>query len=113
MRGRVAPVHYREDCRVINGFAPFVWMALAALIVLILGMVLLFGRGGPRDAAGRRLFRLRPVRRLFGLLLIALAGVSALLALTLVQFVRLTTDVPVAMVTMHEQTSGQCLVTNE
>jgi len=98
---------------VINGFAPFVWMALAALVVLIPGMVLLFGRGGPRDASGRRVFRLRPIRRLFGVLLIALAGVSAMLALTLVQFVRLTTDVPVATVTMHEQTPGQFLVTTD
>jgi hypothetical protein len=98
---------------VINGFAPFVWMALAALIVLIPGMALLFGRGGPRDASGRRVFRLRPIRRLFGVLLIALAGVSAMLALTLVQFVRLTTDVPVATVTMHEQTPGQFLVTTD
>ncbi|CAM3977989.1 hypothetical protein [Bordetella muralis] len=97
----------------INGFAPFVWMALAALIVLIPGMALLFGRGGPRDASGRRVFRLRPIRRLFGVLLIALAGVSAMLALTLVQFVRLTTDVPVATVTMHEQTPGQFLVTTD
>src|SRR5690606_28795226 len=86
-------------------------MGLAALVVLIPGMVLFFGRGGPRDSAGRRVFRLRPVRRLFGLLLIALAGVSAMLALALVQFVRLTTDVPIATVTMHEQTPGQFLIT--
>ena len=97
----------------INGFAPFVWMAVAALIVLIPGMVLLCGRGGPRDATGRRVFRLRPIRRLCGCLLIALAGVSAMLALTLVQFVRLTTDVPVATVTMHEQTPGEFLLTTE
>lgn len=95
----------------INGFAPFVWMALAALIVLIPGMMLLFGRGGPRDASGRRIFRLRPIRRLFGVLLIALAGVSAMLALTLVQFLRLTTDVPVASVQMHEQAPSSFLVT--
>ncbi|HYG44181.1 MAG TPA: hypothetical protein VEA17_14780 [Bordetella sp.] len=95
----------------INGFAPFVWMALAALIVLLPGLVLLCGRGGPRDASGRRVFRLRPVRRLCGFLLIALAGVSAMLALTLVQFLRLTTDVPVASVQIHEQAPGQFLLT--
>src|SRR5690606_25475512 len=49
-------------------------MALAALLVSVPGMVLLFGRGGPRDAHGRRMFRLRPVWRLFGALLLALAG---------------------------------------
>ena len=97
----------------INGFAPFLWMAAAALVVLIPGMALLFGRGGPRDATGRRVFRLRPVRRVFGCLLIALSGCSAMLALTLVQFVRLTTDVPVATVTMHEQTPGEFLLTTD
>lgn len=95
----------------INGFAPFVWMALVALFVLIPGAVLLLGRGGPRDASGRKLFRLRPIRRLFGALLIALAAVSGLLALTLVQFVRLTTDVPVASVYMQQQTPQSFLVT--
>jgi len=98
---------------VIYGFAPFVWMALAALIVLVPGLALLFGRGGPRDASGRRVFRLRPVRRLFGILLVALAAVSAMLALTLVQFLRLTTDTPVASVQIHEQTPGQFLLTAE
>lgn len=88
-------------------------MAVAALIVLLPGMVLLFGRGGPRDATGRRVFRLRPVRRLLGFLLIALAGVSGGLALTLVQFARLTTDMPVARVTMHEQAPGEFLLTTE
>lgn len=86
-------------------------MAVVAMLVVIPGVILLFGRGGPRDAAGRRVFRLRPIRRLFGALLIALALVSGLLALTLVQFVRLTTDVPVATVFMHEQTPGTFLTT--
>lgn len=88
-------------------------MALAALVVLVPGLALLFGRGGPRDASGRRVFRLRPVRRLFGALLVALAGVSAMLALTLVQFLRLTTDTPVADVQIHEQAPGQFLLTAE
>ncbi|MFQ6704920.1 hypothetical protein OMF50_01680, partial [Bordetella pertussis] len=55
----------------------------------------------------RRVFRLRPVRRLFGLLLLALAGVSGLLALSLVQFVRLTDDKPVAKVMVRQQGDGQ------
>ncbi|MCD0502089.1 hypothetical protein [Bordetella petrii] len=97
----------------IYGFAPFVWMGLAALIVLIPGLYMLFGRGGPRDAAGRRMFRLRPVRRLCGCLLIALAGVSAMLALTLVQFLKLTTDVPVASVQIHEHAPGRFQLTTQ
>ena len=95
----------------INGFAPFVWMALAALIVLLPGLALLFGRGGPVDANGRRVFRLRPVRRLFGALLIILAGVSGMLAMTLVQFLRLTTDTAVASVQIHQQAPDRFLLT--
>jgi len=98
---------------VIYGFAPFVWMGLAALVVLIPGLCMLFGKGGPRDASGQRVFRLRPVRRLCGCLLIALAGVSAMLALTLVQFLRLTTDVPVASVHIHEQAPGRFQLTTQ
>jgi len=92
---------------VIDALAPFAWIGLAALIVLLPGLAMLFGRGGPRDEAGRRVFRLRPVRRLFGLLLLALAGVSGLLALSLVQFVRLTDDKPVAEVMVRQQGDGQ------
>jgi len=92
---------------VIDALAPFAWIGLAALIVLLPGLAMLFGRGGPRDEAGRRVFRLRPVRRLFGLLLLVLAGVSGLLALSLVQFVRLTDDKPVAEVMVRQQGDGQ------
>ncbi|CCJ51715.1 hypothetical protein [Bordetella parapertussis] len=91
----------------IDALAPFAWIGLAALIVLLPGLAMLFGRGGPRDEAGRRVFRLRPVRRLFGLLLLVLAGVSGLLALSLVQFVRLTDDKPVAEVMVRQQGDGQ------
>ncbi|AUL17648.1 hypothetical protein [Bordetella bronchiseptica] len=91
----------------IDALAPFAWIGLAALIVLLPGLAMLFGRGGPRDEAGRRVFRLRPVRRLFGLLLLVLAGVSGLLALSLVQFARLTDDKPVAEVMVRQQGDGQ------
>lgn len=99
------------DACVINGIAPFVWMALVAVLVLVPGCALLLGRGGPRDARGRRVFRLRPLRRLFGGLLVLLALVSGFLALTLVQFLRLTTDVPVATVSMRQQAPGNFLIT--
>lgn len=95
----------------INGLAPFVWMGLGALLVLIPGTVMLFGRGGPRDDSGRKRFRLRPVRRLIGILLVALSVTTGLLALTLVQFGRLTTDVPVATVIMKQQAPQSFLVT--
>jgi hypothetical protein len=72
---------------------------------------MLFSRGGPKDASGRRHFRLRPMRRLCGLLLLAVALSSGLLALTLVQFVRLTTDLPVAQVSMLKQAPQSFLVT--
>lgn len=51
---------------------PFVWVALGAIAALLLGLGMLLGRGGARDDMGR--FRLRPVRRLFGLLLAAAAA---------------------------------------
>ena len=32
----------------INGIAPFVWILLGAIVVLLPGIVMLLGRGGPR-----------------------------------------------------------------
>ena len=91
----------------INGFAPFAWILLGAVVVLLPGLFMLLGRGGPKDERGRRLFQFRPVRRLFGLMLVALGCVSGLLALSLVQFFRLTTDAPVARLEIRQQGDGQ------
>ncbi|SAI18772.1 membrane protein [Bordetella ansorpii] len=91
-------------------FAPFAWFALGAIIALLIGLGMLLGRGGPRDDMGRKVFRLRPVRRLFGLLIVALACVSGLLAVSLVQFYRLTADKPVAAVKMVRQNEQTFLV---
>lgn len=95
----------------INGIAPFVWILLAAVVVLLPGMVMLLGRGGPRDERGRKMFQFRPVRRLFGLMLVLLGCVSGLLALSLVQFFRLTTDESVARIEVRQQAEGQFQVT--
>ncbi|OZI77166.1 hypothetical protein [Bordetella genomosp. 12] len=86
---------------------PFVWIALVAIVVFLLGLGMLLGRGGARDDMGRKTFRLRPVRRLFGLLLAGLACVSVLLALSLLQFFRLTTDQPVADIEVTRQGDNQ------
>ena len=94
----------------ISGIAPFVWILAGAVIVLLPGLFMLLGRGGPRDERGRRMFQFRPVRRLFGLLLVALGCVSGLLALSLVQFFRLTADTPVALIEVRQQAEGQFLV---
>ncbi|TQJ95256.1 hypothetical protein [Achromobacter sp. SLBN-14] len=91
----------------INGIAPFAWILLGAVIVLLPGLVMLLGRGGPRDERGRRMFQFRPVRRTCGLLLVCLGCVTGLLALSLVQFVRLTTDEPVASIEVRQQAEGQ------
>ncbi len=91
----------------INGIAPFVWILLGAIVVLLPGIVMLLGKGGPRDERGRKMFQLRPVRRLFGLMLVLLGCVSGLLALSLVQFFRLTTDEPVARVEIRQLAEGQ------
>ena len=86
----------------IEGLAPYLWIALAAVLLLVVGFKLVFGRGGPRDERGRRMFRVRPVRRLVGLLMVSLALCAALLAVSLVQFLRLTTDVPIMTVSIAE-----------
>lgn len=95
----------------INGIAPFVWILLGAVVVLLPGMAMFLGRGGPRDERGRKVFQLRPVRRLFGLMLVLLGCVSGLLALSLVQFFRLTADESVARIAVRQQAEGQFQVT--
>jgi len=95
----------------INGIAPFVWILLGAVVVLLPGLAMLLGRGGPRDERGRKMFQFRPVRRLFGLMLVLLGCVSGLLALSLVQFFRLTTDESVARIDVRQQAEGQFQVT--
>lgn len=95
----------------IEGMAPFIWIGLLALILFIPGLKMFFGRGGSRDALGRKRFRVRPIRRLIGLLMLALAGTAALLALSLVQFLRLTSDVPVAQVELRQTAQQQFTAT--
>jgi len=95
----------------INGIAPFVWILLVAVVVFLPGIVMLLGRGGPRDERGRKMFQFRPVRRLFGLMLVLLGCVSGLLALSLVQFYRLTTDEVVARIEVRQQAEGQFQIT--
>lgn len=85
---------------------PVVWVALGAIVVLLLGLGMLLGRGGARDD----MRRFRPIRRLFGLLLAAAASLAVLLALSLLQFFRLTTDVPVAEIRVSRQADTQYLV---
>lgn len=87
----------------VEGVAPFVWIAALAVIVLLIGLRLSFGRGGLRGDNGRRQFRFRPVRRLIGLLVLGLACVSALLAVSIYQFFRLTSDEQIAEVTLHQE----------
>jgi hypothetical protein len=97
----------------IEGVAPSVWISLAAIAALLIGLSLFLGKGGPRDERGRRRFRLRPVRRLFGLLVLALACVSGLFAATLYQFFRLTADQPVARFVLRQQGPRQFVATAE
>jgi hypothetical protein len=91
--------------------APFLWILVPALVALLIGAGLFLGKGGPRDATGRKQFRLRPVRRLVGLLILALAAVSGLLGGSLYQFHRLTTDQPVASIRLEQQGERQYLIT--
>ena len=95
----------------IEGVAPSVWIAVVTIVALLIGFGLFLGKGGPRDARGRRQFRLRPVRRLFGLLVVALACVSGMFAATLYQFLRLTSDEPVARIVLRQQAPRQFVAT--
>jgi len=94
----------------IEGLPPFVWLAVPAMLVLLIGLRLLLGRGAPlRD--GRRPFRLRPARRLIGLLCVATGCATALLAVSLTQFARLTGEKPVAQVSLQQQGERQFTAT--
>jgi hypothetical protein len=97
----------------IEGFAPSIWIAVGAIAALLIGFGLFLGKGGPRDAGGRRQFRLRPVRRLVGLLLVALACVSGMFAATLYQFFRLMSDEPIARFVLRQQGPEQFVATAE
>lgn len=96
-----------------DGVAPSVWIAAAAAVALLIGFRLFFGRGGPLDDRGRRQFRLRPLRRLIGVLMLGLACATGLLAVTLYQFFRLTSDTPVARVALHQLAERQFMVLAE
>lgn len=87
-------------------FAPYLWILAAAAVMGVAGLSMVLGRGGS-DRRGRP--RLRPVRRLFGLLVVALAAVCALLAMSVYQFVRLTGDEPVARLELRQLADGHYL----
>jgi hypothetical protein len=97
----------------IEGVAPSLWIAVVTIAAMLIGFALFLGKGGPRDARGRRQFRLRPVRRLVGLLVLALACVSGMFAATLYQFFRLTADEPVATFVLRQQAPQQFVATAE
>ncbi|MEI2415437.1 hypothetical protein V8Z80_04560 [Orrella sp. JC864] len=88
--------------------APFLWIALLAAVLAIPGLAFLLGTGR-RHRQDR--WRLRPVRRLIGLLLVALACVTALLAASVVQYVRLTTDAPVGTLAFSQNQPQQFVAT--
>jgi hypothetical protein len=90
--------------------APYLWILGFTVLVFLPGMAMVFGRGG-RDSHGHRVFRIRPIRRLFGLMLVALAGVSALLAASLVQFFRLTSDTPLLHISIAQRAPQQFVLT--
>lgn len=62
--------------------------------------------GQPLVLRRQRTFRFRSVRRLFGLLLL-LGGVSGLLALSRIQFFRLTADKPTARIEVRQLAEDQ------
>ena len=89
---------------------PSLWIALIALVLAVPGLRLLFAgaRRHPRDTRPRRL---RPVRRLIGLLMVALACVTALLALSVAQYARLMADEPVGLLSFSQNQPQQFVAT--
>lgn len=93
----------------MNMVSPSLWIALVALVLALIGLRVLFGGGRPRGERKPR--RFRPVRWLIGLLIVALAGVTALLAMSVAQFARLVTDEPVAVLSFSQNQPQQFVAT--
>lgn len=90
--------------------APFLWIALLAVVLAVPGMIMLLS-SGRRRAAHERRPRLRPVRRLIGLLMVLLAAALGLLAVSVVQYARLLSDAPVGTISFVRNQPQQFIAT--
>jgi len=81
--------------------APFLWIALAAFLIALPGLVMLFSSGEPASPWSPR--QLHLVRRTFGLLLVLLGIVAGLLAFSVHRYLELFSDRTVAAIELAEQ----------
>lgn len=81
--------------------SPYLWAATLALLLIVIGFVFLAGVRRRRDGSARP--RLRPVRGLFGLVLLAAGILAGLLAFTVYRYLQLFEDTPVAMIVLKQE----------
>lgn len=86
----------------MNQVAPFLWLALAAFLIAVPGVVMLLSAGGNGRTPWQPR-RLHVVRRCCGLLLILLALAVGLLAFSMHRYLQLFNDRPVAAIELRQQ----------
>ncbi|GAA5232815.1 hypothetical protein FOZ76_01800 [Verticiella sediminum] len=85
----------------MTNIAPFLWFALAAFILAVPGLLMLFGGRGQPSAWQPRKPHL--IRRTFGLLLVLLALALAALAFSVHRYLQLFHDRPVAAIELRQE----------
>jgi hypothetical protein len=81
--------------------SPYLWIGSIALLLVVIGFSFLAGVRRRRDASARP--RLRPVRGMFGMLLLAVGILAGLLAFTVYRYLQLFDDTPVAMIVLKQE----------
>lgn len=81
--------------------SPYVWTGAFALLLILVGCAYLFGSRRSSRAPLRT--RIRPVRRLFGLLVLVIGVLAAALAFSIYRYLQLFDDKPVAMIVLKQE----------
>lgn len=92
-----------------SSITPFLWIILAAFIVAVPGLVLLFVQADVEVAPWQPKPR-HPIRRLLGVLLLGLAALVCLLAFSLYRYLQLYSDRPVAVLEIMQEAPHQFIV---
>jgi hypothetical protein len=88
--------------------SPFFAIAAIAIVLVLIGSMWLLGSGRRRRDARPRL---RPIRRLIGLLVLSTGVLSAFLAFTVYRYLKLFDDEPVAVITLKQEAPQRFLAT--
>lgn len=96
-------VHYHGA---MTSIAPYLWAALAAFLIAVPGLLMLFSAGNGR-AHPWSPRRLHLMRRFFGLVLVLLALAIALLAFSIQRYLQLFEDRPVAALELVREAPQQ------